>query len=232
MAQGPPQGFEDGLSGDLGILIYLLILIIGFLLAFAGRIVWRHLMSFIGAMIGGLFGFVLGTAVGGVLMGLVVSMLCAVVGSFVFMFLAEIGLGVVAGLFTYFVVYGLTEDVIIALVCAGIALGMTIVFIEQALGVVTAVIGGLLVGIGLIWLDYFDTTLVVVMILGVIVFGAAIQLAAIRDQPTGSMQTRSAGASPPAAPTAPGRACPSCGGPLEYVPEYNRYYCYRCQRYE
>ena len=24
----------------------------------------------------------------------------------------------------------------------------------------------------------------------------------------------------------------ACGGPLEYVPEYNRYYCHMCQRYE
>lgn len=229
MAQGPPQGFEDGLSSDLGVLIYVLILIIGFLLAFAGRIVWRHLMSFIGAMIGGLFGFVFGTAVGGVLVGLVVSMLCAVVGSYVFIFLAEMGLGVVAGLLTYFVVQDLTGDAIVALICAGIALGMTIVFIEQALGIVTAVIGGLLVGIGLLWLDYFEMTLVVVMMLGVIVFGAAVQLAAIRDQPTGTVRAHSAVAAPP---TAPGRICPSCGGPLEYVPEYNRYYCHRCQRYE
>ncbi|UCE81367.1 MAG: hypothetical protein JSV94_02835 [Methanobacteriota archaeon] len=229
MAQGPPQGFEDGLSSDLGVLIYILILLIGFLLAFAGRIVWRHLMSFIGAMIGGLFGFVLGTAVGGVLVGLVVSMLCAVVGSYVFIFLAEMGLGVVAGLLTYFVVQDLAGDAIVALVCAGIALAMTIVFIEQALGIVTAVIGGLLVGIGLIWLDYFDMTMVVVMMLGVIVFGAAVQLAAIRDQPTGVARTQSTAAAPPAV---PGRVCPSCGGPLEYVPEYNRYYCHRCQRYE
>lgn len=218
------------MSSDIGIIIYLLVLMIGLLLAFAGRVVWRHLMSFIGAMIGGLFGFVLGTAVGGWLVGLVVSMLAAVVGSFVFMFLAEIGLGVVAGLLAYFVVHGIAEDTVVALICAGIALIMTIVFIEQALGIVTAVIGGMLVGIGLIWLDYFDMTMVVILMLGVMVFGAGIQLAALNQEQSRGPQARPA--TPPAAPMTPGRMCPSCGGPLEYVPEYNRYYCYRCQRYE
>ncbi len=232
MAQGPPQGFEDGLSSDLGILVYLLLIIIGLVVAFAGYLVWRHLMSFIGAIIGGLFGFVLGTAVGGPIIGLIVSMLCAVVGSFVFMFLAEIGLGVVAGLFAYLVVYGLVEDVIMALIVGGFALGLTIAFIEQALGIVTATIGGLVVGLGLIWLDRIDMTFVVIIMMGVIVFGAAVQLSAIRNQPVAVMQTRQGVYAPPSTPAAPGRTCTSCGGPLEYIPEYNRYYCYRCQRYE
>ncbi|MDH3365774.1 MAG: hypothetical protein OEM29_07230 [Thermoplasmata archaeon] len=232
MAQGPPQGFEDGLSSELGILIYLLLLMMGLVLAFAGHIVWRHLMSFIGAIIGGVFGFVIGTAVGGVLVGLIVSMLAAVVGSFVFIFLAEIGLGVVAGLFAYFVVYGMVGDVIVALVVAALALGLTVVFIEQALGIVTAIIGGLLVGLALIWLDWMDMTLIVVTMLGVMIFGSAVQLSAIKNKPATVMQARQGVAVPPMAPGAPGRTCPSCGGPLEYISEYNRFYCYRCQRYE
>ena len=232
MAQGPPEGFEDGLASDLGIIVYVLILMIGLVLAFAGYIAWRHLMSFIGAMIGGLLGFVLGTAVGGILIGFVASLLCAIVGSFVFMFLAEIGLGVVAGLFTYFVVYGLVEDTVVALVLAAIALAMTIVFIEQAIGIVTAVIGGMLVGIGLIWLDYFDMTVVVAVMLGVMVFGAAVQLAAIREVASRGGRATAGMAAPPAMPASTGRSCPSCGGPTEYVAEYNRYYCHRCQRYE
>lgn len=234
MALGPPQGFENELSGDIGVLIYLLMLLIGLLIAFAGRVVWRHLMSFIGAIIGGLLGFVIGTAVGGILVGLFVSMLCAVVGSFVFIFLAEIGLGVVAGLFTYFVVVGVLESEIIALVIAAVALMMTIAFIEQALSVVTAVIGGLLVGLAVLWLDWLDMTMVVLAMFAVIIFGATVQLTAIKDRDderrraTGQV---AATAAPAAAPMS-GRACPTCGGPLEYIPEYNRYYCFRCQRYE
>ena len=25
--------------------------------------------------------------------------------------------------------------------------------------------------------------------------------------------------------------CPTCGGPLTFVPQYNRNYCYKCQKY-
>lgn len=235
MAQGPP-GFEEATSSELGMLVFVIMLVVGLVIAFAGRIAWRHLMSFIGAVIGGLFGFVIGTAVGDVIVGLFVSMLCAVIGSFVFIFLAEVGLGVVAGLFTYFVVESIAGIEVVALVFAGIALVMTIVFIEQALGVVTALIGGLLVGLALIWLDWLDMTVVVIIMLGTMIFGAAFQLTAIKDEgrrfAAVAAPASTAGVGAPAAPPVPGRTCPSCGGPLEYVPEYNRHYCYRCQRYE
>lgn len=237
MAQGPP-GFAESSYSEYGILIIAILLIVGIVVAFAGRIVWRHLMSFIGAVIGGLFGFILGTAVGGVLVGLLVSILCAVVGSFVFIFLAEIGLGVVTAIFTFFVVEAVLGNEIVALVIAGLALVITIVFIQQALGVVTAGIGGLLVGLALIWLDWLDMVVVVVIMLGTIIFGAAFQLMAIKDQTrrrdvvpvatAAAMQDASAPYTPPV----PGRTCPTCGGPLELITEYNRYYCYGCQRYD
>ena len=36
-----------------------------------------------------------------------------------------------------------------------------------------------------------------------------------------------------ASPAAPqGNPCPSCGRPMEFVQEYDRYYCYSCQDYE
>jgi hypothetical protein len=232
MAQGPP-GFAESSYSEYGILIFAVLLIVGLVIAFAGRIVWRHLMSFIGAIIGGLFGFVLGTAVGGVLVGLFVSMLCAIVGSFVFIFLAEIGLGVVTGIFTYFVAEAILGNEIVALVIAGLALVITIVFIEQALGVVTAGLAGL----ALIWLDWLDMTVVVIIMLGTIVFGAAFQLTAIKDDArrvavVPAAAAAAQGTQAPYTPPLPGRTCPSCGGPLEYIAEYNRYYCYRCQRYE
>ncbi|HIH01953.1 TPA: hypothetical protein HA259_07810 [Thermoplasmata archaeon] len=238
MVQGPP-GFEGSEYSEYGVLIFAVLLIVGFIIAFAGRIVWRHLMSFIGAIIGGLFGFVIGTAVGGILVGLFVSMLCAIIGSFVFIYLAEVGLGVIAGLFAFFVVDEILGDdyLIIALVVAGLALIITIVFIEQALGIVTAGIGGMLVGLALLWLDWLDMTAVVVIMFATIIFGAAFQLMAIKDEARRlatpmAAATASQGAVAPVPPPTPGRTCPSCGGPLEYIPEYNRYYCYRCQRYE
>ncbi len=230
MQQGPP-GFESSTNPEVALLVTLLILVLGLVVAFAGRIVWKHVMSLIGALIGGIFGFVLGTAVGGPIMGLFVGMLSAVIGSFVFIFLAEIGLGFVAGMFAYIVADALFGNLIVSLVTGAVAMTLTIVFIEQAIGIVTAGIGGLLVGISLLWLDYFDMTVVVLAMFGTMLLGAGFQLAVIAEAKR-PMQTVYPAAAAPETPTIPGRTCPACGGPLTYVPEYNRHYCYRCQRYE
>jgi MFS family permease len=229
MQQGPP-GFEENASPELLMLIGAVVLCLGFVLALAGRIAWKHVMSFIGGALGGIFGFVFGTAVGGLLVGLLVSVLGAVIGSALFVFLAQVGLGVVAGLLTYVVAMGIIGDAIVSIILAGTAFIVTIAFVEQAIGVVTAVVGGLLVGIGLIWLDVTDMMIVVVAMFATMVLGAAFQLSVIKEQK--EARARGAGVTAPVAPPMPGRACSRCGGQLTYVPEYNRYYCRRCQEYE
>ena len=218
-------------------LISVLLLGIGLAVAFAGRVVWKHVMSFIGATIGGIFGFVLGTAVGGVLVGLVAGILGAMVGSALFVFLAKVGLGAVAGVFAYVLGFAFTDSQVAGLVLAVIAFALTIAFIETAIGIVTAIIGGLLAGIGLLWLDRFDMFDVVIGIIAIVVFGAAVQLSGLKEEErkkrahTGGTVVASTVAAP-VAPPLPGRFCPRCSGQMRYVPQYNRYYCDRCQRYE
>lgn len=229
MQQGPP-GFEENTSPELLLLIGVVVLCLGFVLAFAGRVAWKHVMSFVGGVIGGIFGFVFGTAVGGVLVGMLVGILGAVIGSALFVFLAQVGLGLVAGLLTYVVASSVLESYIISVVLAAVAFVATIAFIEQAIGVVTAVVGGLLVGIGLIWLDVTDMTVVVIVMFGTMVFGSAFQLSVIKEKR--EARERGVGVAAPVAPPMPGRMCPKCGKPLTYVPEYDRYYCHSCQRYE
>ena len=229
LQQGPP-GFEESASPELLLLIGVALLCIGFVLAFVGRLAWRPVMAFIGGVLGGLFGFVFGTAVGGILLGLLVSMLGAVIGSMMFAFLMEIGLGVVAGFLTYVVASALTESFIVSAVLAGVVFVLTVVFVEEAIGVVTAVVGGLLVGIGLIWIDVPDMMVVVLMMFGTMIFGAAFQMSAIKEQR--AAKARGARSTAPVPPAMPGGACSRCGGALTYVPEYGRYYCHACQRYE
>lgn len=234
MQQGPPAGFDSYASNEVLMLISVCVLVVGLVLAFAGRIAWKHIMSFIGALLGGLFGFVFGTAIGGWLVGLIVSMLGAMVGSAVFIFLSHVGLGVVAGLLTYLVSEPLFGDELPALVLGGVAFVLTLVFIQRAIGVVTAVVGGLLVGLAFVWMELGSMLLVVLAMLGVIVFGAAFQLIGIKEEEERRKASKVAAAaqSPPAVPAVPGRMCPSCGGALTYIPEYNRFYCYKCQKYE
>jgi len=39
------------------------------------------------------------------------------------------------------------------------------------------------------------------------------------------------GAPPPPPPPAAAATCPTCGGPLTYIQQYQRWYCYKCQKY-
>jgi HAMP domain-containing protein len=78
-------------------------------------------------------------------------------------------------------------------------------------------------------------TLTVLAILALAVFGGAFQMRVLkeeRERPMVRHPVAVAAVNPPVAPPMPGRTCMKCGGKLSYIPEYNRYYCYRCQRYE
>ena len=229
--QNGPSGLESSTSPEIVLLIAFAIMLVGVVLAFAGRLVWRNVMSFVGAILGGIFGFTFGTAIGGPIIGLVVGILGAMIGGTVFMFLMEIGLGVVAGLLAYLVASIVFDSMLIGLVFAAIAFVITIVFVEQAISVVTAIVGGLLVGIAMLWMELFDMMIVVLIMFAIMVFGAAAQITMHRDEQRRKNAMLAAGAAP-MAPAAVGRTCPKCGGPLTYIPEYNRYYCYKCQRYE
>jgi len=239
-AQQTLLGYDLGTNEELLLIVALVFLFIGLILAFAGRKVWKHVMSLIGAVIGGLLGFTIGTAVGGVLIGFITGILGSMVGSAVFIFLARLGIGVVAGLLTFIVVAEVTGSSVLALVAAVIAFAFTFAYIEVAIGIVTAVVGGLLVGIGLLWLD-MEMLVAVLVLMAVMVFGAAFQMTALKEEVDRKRRVSAIGYSgsvaaaavaPPEPPPVPVRTCVRCGGQLSYIPEYNQYYCHKCQRYE
>jgi MFS family permease len=239
-AQQSLLGYDLGTNEELLLIVALVFLFIGLILAFAGRKVWKHVMSLIGAVIGGLLGFTIGTAVGGVLIGFITGILGSMVGSAVFIFLARLGIGVVAGLLSFIVVAEVTGSSVLALVAAVIAFALTFAYIEVAIGIVTAVVGGLLVGIGLLWLD-MEMLVAVLVLMAVMVFGAAFQMTALKDEVDRKRRVSAIGYSgsvaaaavaPPEPPPVPVRTCVRCGGQLSYIPEYNQYYCHKCQRYE
>ncbi len=235
-------GFDFTTNSEIQMIAAILLVFIGLFLAFAGRRIWKSVMSFIGGIIGFVVGLALGTAVGGVLVGLIVGILGGIVGSAVFVFLARLGISIVAGLLAFLVVVALAGE---AWLIAGLIVGfvlfvVTFVFVEAAIGVVTAVAGGLLLGFGLIILEV-DMAISVIAMLAVIVFGAVVQLYAWHEEEDikhgrVAADPRAAAAAaapmPPPPPDVPVRSCPRCGAQMRYVPEYNRYYCDHCQQYE
>ncbi len=240
--QGPQEffGYDLGVNSEVLAVIALLLVIVGLFLAFAGRKAWRHVMSFIGAIVGGLIGFAIGTAIGGWLVGFMVSILAAIIGSALFIFIANVAIGFTAGALTFIVVGALTGSTLVGLVAGFVAFVVTIVFIEAAIGVVTAVVGGLLVGIGAMWLG-LDMLIVVVVMLGSMILGGAFQMLALKEETDLRARARRVGSDSPlamraaAAPAPPPmtvRSCARCGAAMTYISEYNRYYCQKCARYD
>lgn len=235
-------GLDFSANRELQIIVAVLLVFVGLFLAFAGRRIWKSVMSFIGGIIGFLVGLAIGTAAFGVLIGLLIGILGGIIGSAIFVFLARLGISVVAGLLAFLVVsaIGGTTWLIPALIVGAVVFVVTFVFVEAAIGVVTAVAGGLLFGFGLILLDV-NMGLSVIAMLAVIVFGAAFQLYVWHEEEERRHGRAAvdpvyygtgAAAAAPAAPSMPGRTCPRCGSQMRYVPEYNRYYCDHCQQYE
>lgn len=221
-------------------IIAIILVVVGLLTAFLGRRVWKQVMSFAGAVVGGVVGYSIGASLGDPLMGLVVATLASIIGSGVMVFLAKIGLGAIAGLLAFIVVAAVLGSPIAGLIAAVVAFVLTLAYIETAIGIVTAIVGGLLVGIGALWLE-LDMMVVVLSLLGVMVFGGAFQMVALRDEAEMKRRLRGVGSSgpvavaalsPPPAPRIPGRPCPRCDAEMKYMAEYNRYYCLRCQQYE
>jgi len=236
-AQQELLGYDLSSNRELLMLVSLLLLLVGLALAFAGRKAWKHVMSFIGALIGGLMGYVFGAAIGGILIGFIVGMLGSFIGSALFIFLARVGIALVAGMLSFIVLAAVTGSGLLALIVGGIAFALTFVYIEVAIGIVTAVVGGLLVGFALVLFDVDLTTTVLVM-LGLMVFGAAFQMTVWKEEQDRRRHhakhhpVAAAAVSPPTPPPIPGRTCSRCGRQLSYIPEYNRFYCRHCQRYE
>lgn len=76
--------------------------------------------------------------------------------------------------------------------------------------------------------------LLVWVILGILFFvivGVVLLIALVRSEDL----VRPEGSPPPApasaGATGPPPACPTCGNPTTWIPEYRRFYCYRCSRY-
>ncbi len=240
-AQQTLFGIDLSTNHELLLLFAAILILLGLGLGFAGRRIWKHVMSFIGAVFGGILGFALGAAVGGLLIGLIVGAIGAFIGSALFVFIARVGVGVLGAILGYVVVEAITNNSTVSLVAAVIMFVVTFAFAEVAIGIVTAIVGGLLVGIGLLWLEV-NMTLAVIAMLAVMVLGGAFQMIALKDEEERKHRARliAAGATPvaaravsaPAPPPMPGRACARCATPLRYIPEYNAYYCDRCQQYE
>src|SRR3972149_3189873 len=116
---------------SLAVFIGAALALVGLALAFWGRSIVARVMAMIGAAIGSILGFLLGVAIAGYVGGLILALVGGFIGSLLFGKLVKIGLALVMGL-----------------LAAGLVFAVAYYFIEEVLGIVTAIIGGILLALG------------------------------------------------------------------------------------
>lgn len=155
------MAFLDTLPPTLVWAIAGILVVVGLVFAFFGRGVLKSLMGILGAIIGGIIGYLAGALlVGGAtsLAAIGLGLVGSFIGFILFWKLVKIGfalaLGVLAGALV-FIAFGpssgggpVDSRVIGAVVAFIVVFAIAYYFIEELIGIITALIGGILVGAG------------------------------------------------------------------------------------
>jgi hypothetical protein len=139
-----------------------LLVVVGLVLAFVGRKVWTPFMSFVGAVAGGTVGYLVGAyyAPGSYFAALVLGIIGSILGSILFNYLVKIALALITAAIPATLVYfwmrgnpvadqtAQDTPVIVAILVLVVVFAIAYYFVEELIGVVTALVGGFLLGIG------------------------------------------------------------------------------------
>jgi len=177
------------LSGEAGVIIGVVLIIVGLALAFWGHGIWSTIMSLIGALLGAAVGFLVGASLSAnIAVGLILG---AIIGSILFTKLVKVALAFLVGLLAGAAVYGvlggraqftagqIDTPLIAAILVLVVVFGISYYFIDDIIGIITAAIGGLLLALGLFLLGVAPITAALAG-LGVFALGAFVQTSAIR----------------------------------------------------
>jgi len=165
----------DAMLVELETLLPFFQLVLGMLLILFGRQLVRF-GAFVAA--GSVGAYLVWRFLGNELSGLL-AMVLLILGFAAFgllgLILLRVGIGVAAGALTYLIASSLGLHWFYALVLSLLALALALLWHTQALALLTAMIGGLLVQRGLSWLP-LDQGLVVMIVAGLVALGLRFQL--------------------------------------------------------
>ena len=174
------------------LIIGAILILTGLALAFWGHGIWSSIMSLIGALLGAAVGYLFGAALGGsALVGLALAAVGAIIGRILFSKLVKIGLaflvGILAAALTYTALRGtgtftpgtLDAPLVASLLVLLVVFALAYYFIDDLIGIITAAIGGLLLGAGLYILNVQTLTAALAGV-GVFLLGAFVQTSKIR----------------------------------------------------
>jgi len=201
--------------------------LLGLLLAFVGRKMWTPFMSLVGAIIGGTVGYIVGAVFFGnnILGAGILGLIGSVLGSILFNYLVKIALAVIAAAIPAGLVYygllgsGVVQDtaVIAAILTLLVFFAIAYYFVEELIGVVTALVGGALLGVG-VFLVTGNVTFT--LIGGAVVFlvGAIAQTLAVRRAKKGGAWRMRRAKAAQAAMYAPPPSPPPAPAPVQRAP--------------
>ncbi|HUW43255.1 MAG TPA: hypothetical protein VMW02_03360, partial [Thermoplasmata archaeon] len=148
----------------------------------------------------------------GIIGGLIGAIIGGLVGGVIFSIVVEFALAALAGIISFALIEVLTGNALVALIIGFIVFVASVIFIEGIIGILTAIIGALIVGVCLMGLGV-DIGLAAIAALILILAGSLIQTIFVKDQAGRPQQAQT---------------CPNCGGPLRHSSEIDRWYCPNC----
>jgi ribosomal protein S27AE len=196
----------------LQMFIFIIALCLGAILTFAGKLLWKPFMLIVGGFIGSIVGFALGFLFGGIVGGLIGAMLGGAVGGTIFAIVVKSALAALAGIISFTLIEVLTRDAFVALIIGFVVFVASVIFIEGVIGILTAILGALIVGVCLMGLG-IDIGFAAIAALILMIAGSLIQTIFVKDRTGRPRQAR---------------MCPNCRGPLRHSSEIDRWYCPNC----
>lgn len=202
-----------GINPQAAQIVGIVLVVTGVLMAFWGHGIWNMVMSMIGSLLGAAVGYIFGAALGGSIAGLVLAIVGAIIGSILFSKLVKVALAFLVGLLAGALVYtalggtanfsaGIVElPLIAALLVLVVVFGVAFYFIDDLIGIITAAIGGLLLGGGLYILGQ-TVAISAAAGIGAFVIGAILQTRAINRKHRAKVAAHQAAAMPAAYPPA------------------------------
>lgn len=200
------------LDPTLQMFIFIIALGLGAILTFAGKLLWKPFMLIVGGFVGSIAGFALGFLFGGIIGGLIGAMIGGLVGGTIFALIVKFALAALAGVISFVLIEALTGTYLIALIVGVVVFIASVIFIEGVVGILTAIVGGLIVGVCLMGLGV-DIGLAAIAALILMITGSIVQTLLVKDK-TGHPEQA--------------RTCPNCGGPMKHSPQMDRWYCPNC----
>ena len=140
--------------------VFYILIIIGLIMALFGRAIWDFVLSMIGGILGSLIGFVVGFILGGLIGAIVGMFVLGFIGSLLFKYLMRVVLALLAGVVISILVwYGIGKPMLAdfapwALLIIILVFIPSYWFIEELISLLTALIGGAIVGVGVYCLTW------------------------------------------------------------------------------